>query len=142
MLISFVQAHSRLFPESAPRFSLMPNFSTHPGRHPNRPYTVYGKSMIISHHAIRLRAVPKVAINMAASISREIAPFEFEMEVEVESPPDTDPVDFEDCEVVVEGDANCAPTASAPALKAAKDSPLPSGPGFTANTIPWPQWLV
>jgi hypothetical protein len=97
--------------------------------------------MIISHHAIRLTAVPKAAINMAAPISREIAPFEFdvEAEVEVESPPETDPVDVEDCEDVVEGDANCAPTESAADLKAAKDSPLPSGPGLTANTIPWPQ---
>jgi hypothetical protein len=81
---------------------------------------------------------------MAASILREIAPFEFEVEVEVESPPDTDPVEFEGCGVVafVAEDANCAPTASAAAMKAAKDSLLPSGPGLTANTIPWPQWLV
>jgi hypothetical protein len=76
---------------------------------------------------------------MAASILREVAPFEFEVEVEVEDerPPDTDPVDFEGCE-----DPNCAPTARAPAWKAAKDSLLPSGPGLTANTMPWPQWLV
>jgi hypothetical protein len=83
---------------------------------------------------------------MAASILREVAPFEFEVEVavEVESPPDTDPVDFEGCEVVafVAEDPNCAPTARAAAWKAAKDSLLPSGPGLTANTMPWPQWLV
>jgi hypothetical protein len=79
---------------------------------------------------------------MTASILREIAPFEFG--VEVESPPDTDPVDFEGCGVVafVAGDANCAPTASAAAWKVAKESLLPSGPGLIANTIPWPQWLV
>jgi hypothetical protein len=81
---------------------------------------------------------------MAASILREIAPFEFGVDVDVESPPDTDPIDFEGCGVVVfvAGDANCAPTSSAAALKVAKDSLLPSGPGLTANTIPWPQWLV
>jgi hypothetical protein len=55
---------------------------------------------------------------MAASILREIAPFECEVEVEVESPPDTDPVDFEGCEVVASAaeDASWAPTASAAAL--------------------------
>jgi hypothetical protein len=102
------------------------------------------KFVIISRHAIRLTTVPKAAISMAASISREIAPFEFEVEVEVESPPDTDLVDFEGCDVAafVAEDANCAPTPSAAALKIAKDSLLPSGPGLTANTIPWPQWLV
>jgi hypothetical protein len=78
---------------------------------------------------------------MTPSILREIAPFEFEVEVEVESPLDTDLVEFEGCEVVV-GDANCAPTASADAWKAAKELLLPSGPGLIANTIPWPQWLA
>jgi hypothetical protein len=32
--------------------------------------------------------------------------------------------------------------ASAFALKAANELLLPSGPGFTANTMPWPQWLA
>jgi hypothetical protein len=79
---------------------------------------------------------------MVASISREIAPFEFEVgvEVDVESPLDTDPVDFEGA--IAAEDANCPPTASAAALKMAKDSLLSSGPGLTANTIPWPQWLA
>ena len=81
---------------------------------------------------------------MEASILREVAPFEYGAEVAVEIPPDTDPVNFEGCGVVAfaAGDANCTPTASAAALKTAKDSLLPSGPGLTANTIPWPQWLV
>ena len=78
---------------------------------------------------------------MAASILREIAPFEFEVEVEVGSPLDTDPVEFEGCEVVV-GFANCTPTASAAAWKAAKELLLPSGPALIENTIPWPQWLA
>lgn len=70
-------------------------------------------------------------------------PFEYEVEVK-ESPPDTDPVNIEGCEVVafVAEDANCAPTASAAALKVAKELLLSSGPGLTANTIPWPQWLA
>lgn len=102
------------------------------------------KFVITSRHAIRVTTVPKAAINMAASILREIAPFDFEVEVEVESPPDKDPVELEGCGVVAfaAGDANWAPTASAAALKAAKDSLLPSDPGLTANTIPWPQWLA
>lgn len=84
---------------------------------------------------------------MAASILREISPFEFEVEVEVEvesPPPDTDPVDFVGCEVAegVAEDANCDPMARAPAWKTAKESLLPSGPGLTANTMPWPQWLA
>jgi len=38
--------------------------------------------------------------------------------------------------------ANCLPIASAFALKAANELLLPSGPGFTAKTMPWPQWLA
>ena len=91
---------------------------------------------------MRPTIVPKAAINMAASILREIAPFKFEVgaEVDVESPLDTDPVDFED--TIAAEDANSPPTASAAALKMAKDSLLSSGPGLIANTIPWPQWLA
>lgn len=76
---------------------------------------------------------------MTPSILREIAPFDFEVEVEA-----TVPVDFEGCEVVafVAVDPNCCPIARAVSLKVAKDSLLPSGPGLTANTIPWPQWLA
>lgn len=75
------------------------------------------KFVIISRHAIRLTTVPKAAINIAISILREIAPFELEAEVEVERPPDTDPV-FEGCEVVASAaeDASWVPTAIAAAL--------------------------
>jgi len=80
---------------------------------------------------------------MAPWRSRETSPFEFEVkvDVDVDVPPDNDPVDFEDREAVAFAaeDANCAPTANAAALKAAKE-PLPSpSSGLTANTMPWPQ---
>ena len=38
--------------------------------------------------------------------------------------------------------ANSAPISSASSRNAAKELLLPSGPGLTANTMPWPQWLA
>jgi len=39
-------------------------------------------------------------------------------------------------------DDNAAPAAFAAAWKAAKELLVPSTPGLTANTIPFPQWLA
>ena len=77
-------------------------------------------------HTIRLTIVPGAAINIALLFE-----FKVEADVDVESPPDTDPVDLEGYKVLafVAGDANCAPTARAAALKAAKGPSLPLGPG-------------
>ena len=54
--------------------------------------------------------------------------------------------EVEEVVVVVPGNEaeedNAAPIASAAAWKAAKELFVPAAPGFTANTIPFPQWLA
>jgi hypothetical protein len=91
------------------------------------------------YHTTRLTTTPKAVINMPLLTFKEVALFDL-VEVGVESVPETDPV--EDCVVVtfVVGAPNCAPTFSAAALKAAKESlgslPPPGLTGLTEKTIP------